>query len=500
MKKGVIIITFFILFAGLNIALYYFWGSNKIISNSYVIVLKILNIVNFFVAFLITISILLKNEHPSSKLLWLMIMLYLPIVGIIFYFMFARDFKNKFIHSLRPIIKERKYLDFEPSMDNIDLTNDIFSYAFYSSRKSIFKNNTKTTILTNGDQLFPRFIQELKAAKDYIFMGFYIIRNDKISLEVMDILEQKVREGLEVKIIYDQLGSRKFSRKIMKKLRHAGVKITPFERFAPSHFVNTINFRYHRKITIIDGRCGFIGGMNLGDEYNHLSKRFGFWRDTHLLLEGKAIISLTNVFLKDWYYATGEWLYPKYQYDEFSEQGRVMVLESGPDNSDPIIKNVYFKAITTATKSIMITTPYLMLEPEMVTALATASRSGVEVSILLPGKPDKFWVNQATKSYYELLMRAGINIYEYNNYFIHSKVLIIDNKYASIGSVNFDPRSFNINFEATVLIENESVKSLINDFENDLKNANKISLLNWRKRSIIKKLLQGFANLFSPLL
>lgn len=500
MKKGIVLLTIFIIFVGINITLYHFWGSNQLISNSYVIILNILNIINFLIALTIIINILLKNDNPSSKLLWLTIMFFLPFFGIIFYFIFARDFKNKFIHSERPIIKDRKYLDYEPSMDVDLLSNDIFTYAFNCSRKTIFKDDTRTTVLTNGDQLFPLFIKELESAKQYIYMAFYIIRNDIISLKVLDILESKAKAGIEVRLIYDQLGSRKFSRKMLRKLKKVGVKVTPFEKFAPFHFFNAINFRYHRKITIIDGRCGFIGGMNLGDEYNHLSKRFGFWRDTHLLIEGRAIISLTNVFLKDWYYATGEWLNPNYNYEQLNEKGRVTVLESGPDNQEPIIKQIYFKAITTSKESIMITTPYLMLEPEMVSALMTAAKSGVEVSILLPGKPDKFWVNQATKSYYETLLRTGIHIYEYADYFVHSKVLIIDRQYASIGSVNFDPRSFNINFEATVLLENNSVDDLVNDFESDIMNANKINLFSWRKRSIIKKLLQGFANLFSPLL
>jgi cardiolipin synthase len=242
--------------------------------------------------------------------------------------------------------------------------------------------------------------------------------------------------------------------------------------------------------------------MNLAKEYNHQSRRFGFWRDTHLLVEGLGVMGLTNIFLKDWYYATGQWVTQNYaeDYHEVFAPGYFTVVESGPDYENMIIKDLYFKLFNMAARSIKIETPYLILEPEMLQALTNAVKSGVSVEIIVPGKPDKLIMYWATKSYYEELLKNGIRIYEYKKVFIHSKVVIVDDQIASIGTVNIDPRSFNLNFEATAILKNDSVDELIYDFYEDRNHSQEIILNEWRKRSFASKVIQGFVNLFSPIL
>jgi len=499
MKKSSLLISLFIFVLAIYAVLLTVFG-NKEWEGSYAIIFNALHTVNIIATIFIMLTILSKNDNSQRKVIWLAIMILIPIYGIFIYLIVARDYKTKFIQLDRPKIKDKTFLLHEPGVD-IDLpAHDIFGYAHRLSGRTPYEGDTKTKVLTNGDMFFPELLKRLSEAKDSIYMAFYIIKRDLISREIMEILKEKAQKGVKVYLIYDLVGSKWFRGKLVNELKSAGAHVVPFERLTPLHFFNAINFRYHRKLTIVDGKVGFIGGLNIGNEYNHKSRRFGFWRDTHLLVEGRGVISLTNIFIKDWYFATGKWLDTTYHYEKVKERGKVVVLESGPDYEEPIIKQVYFKMITDAKKSIKITTPYLMLEPEMLYALQTAAESGISVTILVPGKPDKFWVNQATKSYYEVLLQKGVEIYEYTNVFVHSKVLIIDDKIASVGSVNFDPRSFNINFEATVLIENASVKDLVHDFAQDLSKSTRIELTEWRKRSLINKIFQGFANLFTPLL
>ncbi len=472
-------------------------------------ILLIWHYITIFLTILMWIVLLLNHNYSYSKTLWLFITFLLPGWGIILYFFFARDFKTKILDEKRPMLASKEYLKYEPNLPftlDDNYLNDIFRFSLNVSGRSLYQNNTKTQVLTNGDQMFPALKEALRQAKKYIYMTFYIIKTDQMGREVLDILKEKALEGLDVRLMYDSFGSNNFrlSRKYMKSLKAAGVKVIEFDciqGIRVINILNRLNFRNHRKVTVIDGKYGFIGGMNLANEYNHLSNRFGFWRDTHLLVEGKGVIGLKNIFLKDWYYATGTWPETEEEVQEdIYHPGEFMVVESGPDYENMIIKDIYFKMINSAKRSIKIQTPYLILEPEMLQALKNAAKSGVIVEIIVPGKPDKVFMSLATKSYYDVLLETGVRIYEYKNVFIHSKVMIIDDYLASVGTVNFDPRSFNLNFEATAIIRDSSVDQLVYDFYEDRNRSNEILLNEWRKRPIFVKILQGFINLFSPIL
>jgi cardiolipin synthase len=331
-------------------------------------------------------------------------------------------------------------------------------------------------------------------------MEFYIMKTDKIGRKIMDLLKAKAKEGVEVYVIYDHFGSeRHLNRKYMKDLKTCGVRISVFDPQKISLLNSNFNFRNHRKAIVIDGYIGFVGGLNLGDEYNHKSPKFGFWRDTHLLVRGNGVTSIQNVFVKDWYYVTGGILNKPLDKTVEECRGLFAVLESGPDFEVGLIKDAYFKMIAQAKRSIRIVTPYLIIEPDMMTALRIAAKSGVLIQLLVPGKHDFAMVGSATRSYYEQLLGYGVQIFEYSDRFVHSKILIIDDQTASVGSVNFDPRSFHINFEVTAVFSNDSVLDLVHSFEEDIARSHPIKPEDWKKRGILTRLVQGFFNLFSPI-
>lgn len=467
------------------------------------IVLYVIEALLWIVALVIAIRILLKPEYSYNKSYWIIIILLNPLLGIVLYIVFARDFATSKFYKTRPLIASKAFLGFEENTFpnyKIHPYGDIFEFVHNTTGRSVYENDTHVEILNNGDEFFPRLAKELKRAKDYILMEFYIIKTDSIGKIILDILKEKALLGLEVYLIYDHFGSNKhITKDYMDSLKNAGIKIGIFDPQTLSVFNSNLNFRNHRKATIIDGNIGFIGGMNLGDEYNHQSTKFGFWRDTHIVVKGNGVTSLQNVFVKDWYYITCDVLEMKMDKSNEHFPGLFSILESGPDFENGLIRDTYIKMIHKAKKTIKIVTPYLIIEPEIMTSLKIALRSGVEVSLLVPGKHDYIMVGYATLSYYEQLMSLGVRIYEYKDHFVHSKIIIIDDELASVGSVNFDPRSFHLNFEVTSLFQNNAVTDLIKAFENDQLKSEEVMLEKWKKRSIFQKLLQGLFNLFSPI-
>ncbi len=422
---------------------------------------------------------------------------------------FGRNFKKSFRYIAHPLIKDGLYLTHEPKTDfketqymaiDSEIT-DIYKTAYNMTFHHAYLNDSKVSVLKNGESLFPELLDKLRNAEKYIFMEYYIIRTDKIGKKVLNILKDKAKSGVEVKLLYDAIGSVMLNRKFMKKLKKSGVEVVVNDRVYFGVFNTRINYRNHRKITVIDSKYGFIGGMNLADEYNGSSKKFGKFRDTHLLLEGKAVNSLTALFLRDWYYSSHKFIDDDkyYQAQIVNSKGLVQVIPSGPDFDYPTIRNTYVKMINNAKKSIKIMTPYLALDQEILTSLIIAAKGGVEVSLILPGKPDKKTIYIVTKSFFEQLLKAGINIYLFKKTFTHAKVFIVDDIIASCGTYNLDNRSARINFEATVLLHNESVSRLIEDFSEDLLLCKEVTLKKWKKRGLINRLLEGLFNLFSPL-
>jgi len=330
------------------------------------IIVLILEILMGLLAVFITLRILFKQTYAYKKSHWILLMLFNPLIGIVLYFVFARDFRTKRLEKTRPMIANKAFLNYEeptkPKLEDFRI-GSIFKFIKHITGRSVYENDTYVELLNNGDVFFPRLIEEMKLAKDYIMMEFYIVKTDTTGRMVMDVLKEKAKEGLDVYLLYDHFGSEKYiQKKYMKELKIAGVKIAVFDPQELSLLNTNVNFRNHRKAIVIDGKVGFVGGMNLADEYNHLSKKFGFWRDSHVLIKGNGVTSIQNVFVKDWYYVYGELLEKPLDKSIELFQGLFTVVESGPDFENGLIKDIYLKMINHATKSIKIVTPYLIIE------------------------------------------------------------------------------------------------------------------------------------------
>ncbi len=459
----------------------------------------------------VTAFLIFANRRSyEEKLTWILIILFLPVVGFLFYLLFGLDYS--FIRNKRGF----KYK--EEDLENVE-SETIFSKQFLKSYESeldfinlidklTFKPinfHTRTLLLNNGDEFFPKLFEELEKASDYIHLEYFIIKNGDIASKLEEVLVRKSLEGVEVRVLFDYMGSISYSSASIEKMREAGVQFKFFNPISFKLFLDGLNYRNHRKITVIDGKVGFTGGLNIGDEYNHQDKKFGFWRDAHIMLEGDAVRSLHIVFMKDWYYVTGENLmFGKYltTYKSDVDGGcyGVQVIDDGPDIDRTILKDTFFKAINNAKKSLRIVTPYFIPDSEIIQAIKVAALSGVDVSIIVPGKPDKQMVYNATKSYFEDLLQSGCKIYTYGKNFIHSKILIVDDLVASIGTTNFDFRSFHLHFENTVLLYGgPTIDALIKSFNDDIAVSNELTYEKWSKRSYRKRFSESFARLFSPL-
>ncbi|PAT02204.1 cardiolipin synthase [Candidatus Izimaplasma bacterium ZiA1] len=458
---------------------------------------------------LIWIGIVSKSEYTPSKLPWLIFLAFEPFIGLMLFLTFGRSFRNTRRYSKHPLIKDGLYLtnevttDFEDdklSIIDTEIT-DIYKVAYNMTKHSVYQNNSKVEVLNNGKLKFNLLEEDLLNAKSFIFMQYYIIKTDKTGRRIMQILSEKAKEGLEVILMYDPIGSVFLDNKVIKGLKKSGVKVIVVDKVYFGFFNSKINYRNHRKMTIIDSNIAYTGGMNLGDEYQNINSKYGVWRDTHLRINGEVINSLTALFFRDYYYATSKFVDDKkyYQARPVIDKGLVQVIPSGPEFNNPPIRNVYVKMINNSKKSIKIMTPYLALDNEIITSLIIASNSGVDVKIIIPGIPDKKSVYQVTESFVKELLDAGVRIYKYTKGFCHAKVFIVDDNIASCGTYNLDNRSARINSELTMLMHNNAVDDLVKDFENDINESLEIDKKEWGKRGMLDKIIDGVFNLFSPL-
>lgn len=358
-------------------------------------------------------------------------------------------------------------------------------------------------MLPDGTEAFAQIFTELEKAKDHIHIEYYIIRDDNTGQILKDILIRKAKAGVKVRVIYDAVGSWALPKSFIKELQDNNIQIKPFLPVIFPLINNRLNYRNHRKIVVIDGRIGFMGGLNVGDEYLGYHPKLGKWRDTHLLLEGTAIHFLQVIFLLDWEFASGEILTEQNYFPETEDfNGKlIQIAASGPDSNWEAIQQAYFALINSAQKSIKITTPYLIPDDGILMALKTSALSGVDIKIILPGIPDQKIVYWASQSYFDELMEAGIQIFLYRPGFIHAKILSVDGEVASLGSANLDMRSFQLNFEINAMLyDNELVAKIDSDFETDLTRCLQVDKKEFEKRHLTAKIRQSGARLLSPLL
>ncbi len=374
----------------------------------------------------------------------------------------------------------------------------------YNHSGAIYTTNNEVKIYTNGEDKFKDLFNDIREAKSFIHIEYYIFRYDELGKSLIKELREKVKDGVEVRFVIDGMGSKKITKKIIREIESYGIKISVFFPGVLPHINMRINYRNHRKIVVIDGKIGYVGGFNVGDEYVNKGKQFKFWRDTHIRIRGEAVSELNKRFILDWDYASGEKMGNMSMYfpniDVIGDVG-IQIVSSGPDHMEEYIKNSYMKIINNAKNYVYIQTPYLVPDSPMMEAIKISALSGVDVRIIVPGAPDHFFMEWMLSANIGLLIEYGVKIYRYDNGFIHAKTIVADGEVCSIGTANLDIRSFKLNFEVNAFIYNEKVaKEQENIFLEDQLKSKLVIKEEYDKRSRNLKIKESLIRLLAPIL
>lgn len=467
----------------------------------------------FFINIVISLAIIgLERKQPEKTIAWLLVFILLPPIGFILYIFLGRNWKLK---TLNKGLSDEMADLVNPIMDRIEDKSykSLMQLVATNSQSPIFVNN-EVTVLNNGKEKFDALKKELLKAKHHIHLEYYIVKNDSIGNEIKDILIQKSKEGIKVRFIMDRVGSIRLKKSYIRDLERNGIEVAQYSYFlAPIlRRINTqINYRNHRKIVVIDGTVGFLGGINIGDEYLGKSS-LGFWRDTHIMIKGDCVLGLQSVFMDDFLTiekANNRYTFYDKEFDKYfptleTDKGNciMQLVKSGPESTYPSIMQSIIKMIYMATNYIYITTPYFVPPESVMEALRTSILSGVNVKILVPAKPDHLTVYLASKTYLSELVDCGAEIYCYNkDCFIHGKVLTIDGKMSTVGTANMDRRSYELNYELNSIIYNTNVtRELDEKFMDDLRCSTRLYSEDFSDITKVEKVLQGIARIFSSLL
>ena len=474
---------------------------------------QIFSLVFLVTAIPVVVMIILEKRSPFKTIAWILVLLLIPLIGLVFYLFFGQEYRKQKLFSRRGVkslskirklstkqLREIEHPDFQLSPDVLEKKNII--RLLLNNSDSLLTTGNQCKILNNGTETFKEIFAAIKSARHHIHLEYYIIDDDKIGNQLKDLLIAKSNEGVEVRMIIDDVGCWDLKEKFLNELRDNGIEIYPFMEVRFPRLTSRVNFRNHRKILIIDGEIGFTGGINVADRYIHGKPKIGPWRDTHLQIIGDAVATMQIIFAADWYFVINENLAGEKYFPPLTEEPGtpVQISASGPDSDWENIEQAYFSAILNARKYVYITSPYLMPPLTIVSALKTAALSGVDVRIIIPEKSDAITPKWCSFSYVEPFLEAGIKIYFYQKGFIHSKTLMIDDVFSTIGTTNLDFRSLQTNFEINAFIyERKFTRLILKHFINDLRNSREIKLTDWEKRPWHFKLRESLAHIVSPM-
>lgn len=473
-------------------------------------------VINIALAFII-VFLDRDRRDATATWAWLFLLFVVPILGFVIYIFFGRAVRKKreqgFHHNQIDDMKERMKTQLSDATNKINHSDyrlvkkhaDIVN-TLLTKEPTFLSYDNNVDIYTDGHALFDQMKEDLRNAKSYIHLEYYVLKLDKLGSEIVDILQQKAEEGLEVKILYDAVGSKTVHKSKFKKFQEAGGQVEAFFQ-AKIPLVNfRLNNRNHRKILVIDGMTGYVGGFNIGDEYLGLDENFGYWRDTHLRVKGDGVDALQLSFIHDWNSQSHREqleFNDKYFPDNAKQGGDVpmQIALSAPSDNWHQIEFGYMKMIMNAKESIYMHSPYFIPDKGYINALRIAAKAGVDVRLIIPNKPDHIFVYWATITSVAQLIRDGVKVYTYENGFIHSKMMIIDDEVASVGSSNMDIRSFELNFEINAFMYDENiVKELKAAFIEDMKVSKELTEERYEQRSSWIKFKQAIAKLASPIL
>lgn len=456
-----------------------------------------------------------ERRNPSSTWAWLLVLLFVPVLGFFVYMVFGRNSRREKmflkkeeydrsvyrsdVESVRKNREQKQIIRNNESLVKNEYVNDLIHMHLNSGSWLTFNN--QIDYFNNGKDKFDALIEDIRKAKKHIHLEYYIWRGDDLGARLVDELAKKAAEGVEVRVLYDGIGNSLLPKYFFDKLRDAGGYTAAFL----PRFIVRLNYRNHRKLAIIDGEIGYIGGFNVGDEYLGITKRYGPWRDTHLRFRGDAVDQMQMRFIKDWNFTSkkgkvdiSEYYFPaREQFDGVATQ----IVSSGPDTKWNNVRNGFFKMMNEAESHIYLTTPYFVPDDGIFESLRVAALSGLDVRIIIPGNPDHFFVYWASMSYLGELLEAGVKVYQYERGFIHAKVLTIDGKVATVGSANMDIRSFVLNFEVNAFLYDEGITQLLEEeFQNDLRSCVEITKEWYQRRRWWFKVHESVARLVSPML
>jgi len=472
----------------------------------------------FSLAFLVTaipvaIMIVLEKRSPYKTAAWILVLILLPIFGVIFYLIFGQEYRRRKLFSRRGIKSLSRFRKLAiKQLREIENTNQNFNpeisqkqnliHLLLNNSQSLLTTGNQLTILNGGKETFDAIFKAIEQAEHHIHLEYYIFSDDNIGNQLKKLLIKKSNEGVEVRIIIDDVGSWGLKKKFLQELIDNGIEIYSFMEVRFPRLTSRVNFRNHRKIVVVDGNIGFTGGINVADRYIRGLPKIGPWRDMHLQISGDAVACLQVIFAADWYFIINENLTGKKYFPPFTEADGIpiQITASGPDSDWENIAQAFFSAISNARKKVYLATPYLMPPQPIMTALKTAALSNVDVRIIIPGKSDATTAKWCSFSYIEPLLEAGVKIYLYQGGFIHSKYILVDDVISTIGTTNLDFRSLETNFEVNVFVyEKAFTAKMEKQFYADQKNSREIKLVEWKKRAWHYKVRESLAHIVSPM-
>lgn len=451
------------------------------------------------------VIVLLDNRNPVKTMAWVLVLVFLPVVGLAFYFFFGRNTRKERLISKKGFsrLSKRPMAEYQAQEALGDFTgrNQLIPFFHRVSNALPFEGND-VQVFTDGYSMYQELFRRIAKAKHHIHLEFYIFENDAVGRLLRDLLIDKAREGVSVRLLYDDVGCWDVNPMFYDEMLCEGIEVRSFLKVRFPQFTSKVNYRNHRKLAIIDGKVGFIGGMNIALRYLK-GVPWGVWRDTHICLKGKAVYGIQTAFLTDWF-AVDRTLLTSAQY--FPKMDSVGTSVAQIVTSDPVgewhdIMLGLVKAISCAQRYIYVETPYFLPTEQVMAAFQTAALSGVDVRLMIPKKADAFITHKGTMSYLDELMKSGVKVYFYRAGFLHSKLWVADDEWASVGSTNLDFRSFEHNFEANAFFYDEkTVCTLKGIFLEDMKKCMALSQKIWDKRSFKNKIVESVVRLLAPLL
>ena len=483
----------------------------------------ILVAVYYIIVVVAMVHVIMDNRQPAKTMAWALVIWFVPVVGIVFYIFFGVNTRKERLINQRQLdqLTKRSMLGFFEQQDlHLPEQHKPLIDLFISESFSLPFKDSHAEFLTDGYQFFPRLLRDIAAARHHIHIDMYIIEDDPLGRLVSDALIAKVRSGVEVRIIYDDVGCWNVKNPFFERLREEGIEVAPFLPVRFPSFTSKVNYRNHRKVVVIDGKIGYTGGMNINDHY------FKKWRDTHLRITGNAVASLQYTFLDSWLTGQGSIDRPMAEYYPMVTAGQhiasvttgqpaspsrgvhktlrnklVQLVPDEPDLPYPILQYSYEWAIHHARTYIYFQTPYFVPPEPVLNALKSAAMSGVDVRLMIPEVADNILMRPANRAYYDEILRAGVRLFLKQGEFIHSKTFVCDDYLSSIGSANMDARSFDLNYEINSYIYDEET-ALLNRriFMSDLEECRELTLAEWSRRPWYARLIQSVIRLFAPLL